>query len=450
MPPQSKYSEILQELIRRINAGEFKEGKLPSMQNLAKDYGVNLLTVKRAVKELEKQNIVKCLLGNRGTIINYERANSAGMVQTNRFVIDEALSDMSCVKLNFIYETKLETALRKITELFSKRYSWIKVNCIYDPKPQVTINSDDNSYDIVETGINNFHALSRSGRFLDLTETIAQSGTCNDSRYISNSLDFCRMDGRLYGIPFMWHTALVLKEGKQPLDSWSALESYLDANNSKTANVLCGTGLFTLMLSFLGGFEKLKSKGMSDKLSSFIRFVKVLIRNTEHLKDYKGKDFKTDGIKALIGYYCSCCDFMDNLRWHIAPLPMDNGAKAMLHTTALGIHSRTRHPQECWLWLNFLQRPEIQNILNEEPFFFSAEYSSFQKKKNPPELRKIMDYCLENGEIMRVSNRGCYIFYNTALPIINRYLEGELPEGSLIAELQDIIENTIQTETIAQ
>ncbi|NMA43415.1 MAG: hypothetical protein GX946_08535, partial [Oligosphaeraceae bacterium] len=96
------------------------------------------------------------------------------------------------------------------------------------------------------------------------------------------------------------------------------------------------------------------------------------------------------------------------------------------------------------------QRPEIQDILYQEPYFFSAQSSSFQRKGSNRELQATMEFCLENGEIMPVSNRGCFIFYTAALPFINQYLDGKLPEDSLIRELQDILETTIQVETLPQ
>ena len=451
MPPQPKYPEIAQELLRRIIAGEFHEdGKLPSMQHLSREYSVNLLTIKRAVKELEKQNIVKCHRGNRGTTINFERANSTGLVSINHFVIDEALSDMACVQLDFIHVTPIESSLKKISELFSKRYSWIKVNCIHDLKPQEAIRSDEHSYDIIETSVSNFPALTRSGRFIDLSETTGSTGKLTDAGYISNSLDFCRTNGRLFGIPFLWHTALVLKEGKQPLDSWDALESYLVQNHCKNSRVIFAVGLLTLLLSFLGGFDQLKSKVLAGKLKKFICFIRVLIRNSELHSDFVRNGRKTDTIKSMIGYYCSWWELASQRHLHATPLPMNNGSKAMLHCTALGISAKTRHPHESWLWINFLQRPEIQDILNQEPYFFSARSSSFQEKDSNPELQATMKCCLENGEIMPVSTKGLFVFYTTALPFINQCLDGKLSEDALISELQDILETIIQLETMPQ
>lgn len=450
MAPHSKYSEIMQELLQRIIAGDFPSGKLPSMQDLSKEYGVNLLTAKRAVKELEKRNIVQCHRGNRGTSINYERAHSSGMIQSNRFAIDEALSDMSCVQLNYIHTTNLETTLAKVSELFSSRYSWIKVNCIRDLKPQEAVRADEHSYDVIETGVNNFPSLIRSGSFLDLTETAGIAGTLTASRYIANSLDFCARDGRFFGLPFMWHTALIFKEGKQPLDTWEALESYLAKNHCKSSKIICEVGLLSLLIAFLGSFDKLKSKTLTDNLKRFIHFIRVLIKNSELRHEFLQNELQPDEIKAMIGYYCSCRSFANHRHLHATALPLHDGAKAMLHCTALGILAKTRHPQESWLWIKFLQRPEIQDILHQEPYFFSAQRDRFKRKESNPELRAIMERCLENGEIMPVSNRGRFVFYNVALPLINQHLDGRLSEDSLISELLDILEDTIQVETIAR
>ena len=305
---------------------------------------------------------------------------------------------LPCWELRLPSVFMLFLTVPKISELFSQRYSWIKVNCIHDLKPQEAIRSDGHSYDIIETGVNNFPALTRGGRFIDLTETTGSTGKLTDAGYISNSLDFCRTNGRLFGIPFLWHTALVFKEEKQPIDSWNALESYLIQNHCKTSKVIFAVGLLTLLLSFLGGFDKLRSKTLAGKLKKFIRFIRVLIRNSELYSDFVRNGKKADTVKAMIGYYCSWWELAGQRHQHATPLPMNNGSKAMLHCSALAILSKTRHPQECWLWINFLQRPEIQDILNQEPYFFSARSSSFQKKTTTGNCRQPWSFALKTGK----------------------------------------------------
>ncbi len=67
--PDFIYVEIAAKLKRRMQNGEFPDGRLPSERELAAEFGVNRLTLRRALKDLREDGTV-ISLGQRGTFVS--------------------------------------------------------------------------------------------------------------------------------------------------------------------------------------------------------------------------------------------------------------------------------------------------------------------------------------------------------------------------------------------
>jgi GntR family transcriptional regulator len=53
------YLQIMEQIKRRITVGDWKEGQaIPSIRQLAVDFGVSVITVKRAYLELEREGVI--------------------------------------------------------------------------------------------------------------------------------------------------------------------------------------------------------------------------------------------------------------------------------------------------------------------------------------------------------------------------------------------------------
>ncbi len=73
----SKYSIVMMSLIERINNNEFAPGyKLPSENELIKEYNVSRITVRRALNEMETQKYIYRKQG-KGTFVNRNRVNES-------------------------------------------------------------------------------------------------------------------------------------------------------------------------------------------------------------------------------------------------------------------------------------------------------------------------------------------------------------------------------------
>ncbi len=59
-----KYLQIKNDLKRKMLAGEYQKGKIPSLRKLSKTYQASLLTVNRSIKLLEGEKLVTCIPGS--------------------------------------------------------------------------------------------------------------------------------------------------------------------------------------------------------------------------------------------------------------------------------------------------------------------------------------------------------------------------------------------------
>ncbi len=64
-----KYRQMVELLEQRINNGEYPEGKLPAVRQLAEDIGVSYLTARKAVNELKVNGIITHNASNRKIVI---------------------------------------------------------------------------------------------------------------------------------------------------------------------------------------------------------------------------------------------------------------------------------------------------------------------------------------------------------------------------------------------
>jgi DNA-binding transcriptional regulator YhcF (GntR family) len=64
-----KYLQIKNDLKRKMLAGKYREGKIPSLRKLSETYQVSLMTVNRSIKLLENEKLLACIPGS-GIIVN--------------------------------------------------------------------------------------------------------------------------------------------------------------------------------------------------------------------------------------------------------------------------------------------------------------------------------------------------------------------------------------------
>lgn len=67
--PDYVYVQLADHIEARINAGDLPPGsRLPAERNMATEYGVAYLTVRRAMQELRERGLIRSVIG-RGTYV---------------------------------------------------------------------------------------------------------------------------------------------------------------------------------------------------------------------------------------------------------------------------------------------------------------------------------------------------------------------------------------------
>ena len=112
------YDQIRVMILKMIETGEFREGeKIPSEQELGELFGASRITIRRAIKELENEKVLKIVRG-KGTFI--EKTKKPVRILN----LEEGFTDGLQIGTNqvtkVILEKKIITASRKISKLFMR------------------------------------------------------------------------------------------------------------------------------------------------------------------------------------------------------------------------------------------------------------------------------------------------------------------------------------------
>ena len=244
---KSKYEEVADSLLGRINRGVFRGGKLPSMSAIAKDYGVNLQTANRAVKFLEKRGIVSCFTGKKGTVINAARAElSAAASADGTFVADQVFGGKMRNRIRFVhnyFNTGMQSRFLECVRRFTQRYPWTEVEVIA-VDTFTRIETGEIPYDTVLLIGRDVHSFSRRGSFKKLNGYPGLAGT-DESEFCPGLWRNCRWEKDLYAVPFSWSVPLRSEPCGQSLFSWR------DPASAGAPGAV-GIGFYSLVCLFLG------------------------------------------------------------------------------------------------------------------------------------------------------------------------------------------------------
>ena len=159
-----KYLEIRDELKKWMRNGCFADGKFPALSSLVQEFDASLMTVNRAVKELEAEGLVICNSGRIGTRVNLPGVRR---LCRNENHFGENLMRHREITLRLL-EVKGQFPApfaEEVIRLFCQRYPWIRLE--YDCCDALE-DVERSSYDLIIC--RNADALTpeRAGEFLDL------------------------------------------------------------------------------------------------------------------------------------------------------------------------------------------------------------------------------------------------------------------------------------------
>ena len=441
---RTKYEEVAENLLRKINGGAFRGGKLPSMSAIAGEYGVNLQTANRAVKFLEQRGIVSCFTGKRGTVIDAARAKlSAAVSGDGTFVVDQVFGGRLRTRIRFVHNYlngKIQSCFQECVRRFTQHYPWTEIEIV----PVDTLGRIENGEfpcDALLLSGRDVRSLARRGKLRDLNGYPRLAGT-DESEFFPGLWGNCRWEGNLYAVPFSWSVPLKSERGGRSVFSWQDPEPV--GNDSGLFSI----GFYSLLCLFLGepfsgDFFRDKEKGLHELLE-FIR--KLCVSHDGKLTFWDDPEalrhFDAEKSRFLCGYYSTINTVIGQRKsWCYAPLPLYPGGRNIMATECLAVSAGTGALPESLLWLKFLQSAEAQRIFMEGPSFLPARRALLREM--PADLTATLEKAAENAVQPQLSSGGLYRLYSGVYPLLERYFSGEIREKNVIPRILEMLHEEI-------
>ena len=444
---KTKYEEVAENLLRKINAGAYRGGKLPSMSAIAGEYGVNLQTANRAVKFLEQRGIVSCFTGKKGTVINAARAKlTAG---DGIFAANQVFGGRMRTRIRFVHNYlngKMQDCFQECVRRFTRQYPWTEVE-IFPVDTLGRIESGEFPCDTVLLSGRDVRSLARRGKLRDLNGYPRLAGT-DESEFCPGLWSSCRWEGVLYAVPFSWSVPLKGERGGQSVFSWREPEPVNESG-------LFSIGFYSLLCLFLGepfsgGFFRDKEKGLHELLE-FIRKLCVSPDGKLTFWDDPGalRNFDAEKGRFLCGYYSTINTMIGQRKnWRYAPLPPYPGGRNIMATECLAVSAGTGALPESLLWLKFLQSPEAQRVFMASPSFLPARRALLREM--PAELVSTLEKAAENAVQPQLSSNGLYRLYSCVYPLLERYFSGEIREKQVIPRILELLREEIVLDDLQE
>lgn len=113
---KSKYAELVDKIVARIESGELKAGQRISSENkLISKFGVSNTTAPRALLEIKNRSWVREVKGS-GTFVSEmtpEKSDFSATPKSNRHIIERTNTNPSC-------QPKMPNKIRKLQKIFSE------------------------------------------------------------------------------------------------------------------------------------------------------------------------------------------------------------------------------------------------------------------------------------------------------------------------------------------
>lgn len=126
------YQTMLDDLIRQIESGDLKENdKLPSEQQLVKDYQVSRITVRRALAELEQRQYIYKKQGQGSFVLNKEKQDlGIRFVDTEQAIKNMGMKPKIVLKSFKIIVDGSDQGIRDLMKLSNDEYLY-KIEQLY-------------------------------------------------------------------------------------------------------------------------------------------------------------------------------------------------------------------------------------------------------------------------------------------------------------------------------
>ena len=404
-----KYLEIRDELKKWMRNGCFADGKFPALSSLVQEFDASLMTVNRAVKELEAEGLVICNSGRIGTRVNLPGVRR---LCRNENHFGENLMRHREVTLRLL-EVKGQFPApfaEEVIRLFCQRYPWIRLE--YDCCDALE-DVERSSYDLIIC--RNADALTpeRAGEFLNL-----------EKYHAAFPFDGVFPVDERYSVCLLWNTPILYYDREEPFTDWRDVLVHLQGlrkNGKSGANIL---GLWSFLHSFGNDYDT-----ALDVLNEFA-LCETRWNNLDHEAVLNAWE-RGDDLSLLLAYpYVKC-------RKNVM-LPPSVTGRYLAASVRCGICAKSRYPKDAMFFLHFLRSEEVQKLIVKYGYGCPFRKQVFHKEfaQTNKELYRILRNVGRDVEEFAVSEEMQSAFYMYVYPLLERYFCGELSKDETACLIQ--------------
>lgn len=467
MKIEHKYKRIKDLLENDIRAGEFKNSKLPALKHLCEQYGTSVVTINKVVKLLEKEGLVTCYAGAKGTWINEPLPIAMPGVDEKNDPIDMSPFINKKVHLKYFnldYSPQTKDIWEKISSLFSAKYPWIEVEMIPGYAHAETGDFDTlENIDVVQTGSQDLNTLKNNSKIMPLNAFLKRDPSISSKDFLPSLWNACQLDNDSMAVPVYFSVPLLYYRKNQTSTlqkhvsngkdlSWEGFISIMGKVREGGADASLNIGLWTLWQSIFGSLDvKMFSAPEAEgKLCKLIHLIEQVVKKTKNrfdlIKVYQQRDIVKKFADGESELFCGYSSFLNQLKktkakdWRVSSMPLEpHYGQTTLMTTVNAISPQSRHKPEAWLFIRFLASECIQEILGDI-YYFPARNKTLRdnilNQKNIDNKHQVLDY-IYNGICWNLSSHSAFVVYNNFIyPALNEYLNNKIDMTELIIRIK--------------
>ena len=451
MIPDAKYERVRKDLLTRILSGEFKSGKLPPLPKLAEECEVSLMTARRAVKMLEKDEIVNCGPGSMGTSINLSKARIYSADNRKNYIwTDQCMQYLDNVTLRYMapdYQEATKVMWDQIAADFSSEYPWIKIEFVQD----LSENKESCEYDVFQVGGRDLKYHVRHRNVLDLN-LFLQAHPETATYFTDILLNSGKVESSLYGLPMLMNSPVIFYNKKfvkkAPAD-WSEFYAISKSLQTKGKFTAINIGMLSFFYHWTRNLQdEFSNSGDSTILESALQLLKHLYISSPELNGFGGtKKVISSFLEGDVAMFCSYTSPLKDIAAYpdfelgLAPLPTAYKPKKGLLTEVVlnSINPECKHPSDAWLFIKYLSSLSVQRLIAKYNYAIPVhkEFLQNEFRHYSPELGNIVLDNLSELKFLSFSSRTMYSSYSRGYLVAEKYFHNEISIKSALKQMRE-------------
>lgn len=464
MTTEPKYITIKNDLIERIKEGQFPDGKLPSIKNIAEEYNVSLMTANQTVKGLKNSGIVVCYPDNRGTVIVEKKINFLRESKDFTNLMENVkVYAKKKIKLRFFnpeYFSRAKDLWDGIIEAFQSRYPWVEIEILSEQNLNNLIDGNEHP-DVMQLIGRDVGFWQKQGLIISLKDFVTADSSPL-SKIHHKALENSMVNDELFalpmsiGIPLLFYRKDIFDKLSINCDElvksgWDGIRNVSDRLTGGKYETAIRLGLWSCWNSLIGNTSKeIFNTSHNSTLIKSIETLKNFYARSSYFLYGSGPKLEDDFFRAkgamFLGYSSFMCDFKRYPKWHIAKMPLEKTGILTSETCVNCICSKSRQREEAWLFIKYLSSEETQRKIAEAKNNLPIHLDVLSEINKYPEFKNInIQSTLEKSERLSINSQILYILYESIIdPVLEVYFADKLPASSVFEIIRPRISEVLK------